>query len=171
MTRLNTKQILAANLRRLMDASDTLDTQVKVAARAGIAQSTVGRLLRGEVHPQLDQVEAIATAFRITVGELLTDHSSRAESEIPYDKAAYAQLPDQEKTQIAEFIQFVLSRQTTKEEVAPLTVSRETEMEPGLSERLMKAIQRELNDNTLKLGHEREKETTPRASRKRSSSQ
>lgn len=171
MSKPNTKQILAANLRRLMDSSDMLDTQVKVAARAGIAQSTVGRLLRGEVHAQLDQVEAIANAFRVTVGELLTDHAAAADFEIPYDKAAYARLPAQEKAQIAEFIEFVLNRHVEKKPATPLSISHSTDLQVGLKERLMQAIQRELNDDTLTLGHEREKETKPRARRKGSSSQ
>jgi len=171
MTRPNTKQILAANMRRLMDASVSLDTQVKLAARAGIAQSTVGRLLRGEVYAQLAQVEAIADAFHITVGELLTDHSLASGSEATYDKAAFAKLPAAEKAQISAFIDFVIQRQDDSKASEPLSLSKKTDLPPGLKDRLMEAIQRELSDDMLTLGHESKNESTTKGRKKRSSSQ
>ncbi|WP_213766766.1 helix-turn-helix transcriptional regulator [Caballeronia sp. dw_19] len=170
MTRLNTKQILAANMRRLMDTSASLNTQVKLAARAGIAQSTVGRLLRGEVYAQLAQVEAIADAFHITVGELLTDHSLTSESAPTYDKIAFAKLPATEKAQISAFIDFVIQRQDESKMSDPLSLSKKTDLPPDLKDRLMEAIQRELNDDTLTLGHESKTERRTKGRRKRSSS-
>lgn len=50
-----------------------LDTQAKVAAAAGVSQSTVGRVLAADVHAHLDVVEAIAKAFGVHPITLLTD--------------------------------------------------------------------------------------------------
>lgn len=171
MTTSDTKQILATNMRRLMDASASLDTQVKLAARAGVAQSTVGRLLRGEVYAQLAQVEAIAGAFGITVGELLTDSSLASETGPTYDKAAFAKLPAGEKAQISAFIAFVIQRQADPKAIDPLEISRKTDLSPGLKDRLMEAIQRELNEDMLTLGHESKNESTTKGRKKRSSTQ
>jgi transcriptional regulator with XRE-family HTH domain len=171
MTTSDTKQILAANMRRLMNASASLDTQVKLAARAGVAQSTVGRLLRGEVYAQLAQVEAIAGAFGITVGDLLTDPSLASELEPTYDKAAFTKLPAAERAQISAFIAFVIQRQTDPKANDSLEISRKIDLSSGLKDRLMEAIQRELNEDMLTLGHESKNESTTKGRKKRSSTQ
>jgi transcriptional regulator with XRE-family HTH domain len=67
------KDILSTRLRELMEQRPDLDTQVKVSKRAGIGQSTVGRILSRDVHTSLDVVEAIAQALRVHPIALLTD--------------------------------------------------------------------------------------------------
>lgn len=67
------KDLLALRLRQLMDQRPDLDTQTKVAQRAGVGQSTVARILSREVHTSLDVVEALAGAFGIHPLHLLTD--------------------------------------------------------------------------------------------------
>src|ERR1700744_2414691 len=99
MTRQDTKAILARNLRHLMNVTPALDTQVKVAARASIAQSTVGRLLRGEVYAQLSQVEALAEAFRVEVAALLSDEEPATYGQGPEQESLYALLTSEEKKQ------------------------------------------------------------------------
>lgn len=167
MKRQNTKAILAANLRRLMDSSSTLDTQVKVATRAKIAQSTVGRLLRGEVHAQLAQVEALAETFRVTVAELLTDPT--VDHQPTSSGPDYAHLPEPEKAHIAAFIEFITARHATNENEKSLTIERRSEAAPGLKQRLMQAIQRELNDDSLTFANDDKKENNATERRKRSS--
>lgn len=167
MKRQNTKAILAANLRRLMDGSSTLDTQAKVATRAKIAQSTVGRLLRGEVHAQLAQVEALAEAFRVAVAELMTDPA--ASNAPTSDALNYAHLPEPEKAHIAAFIEFIIARHAANEDENSLTIEHRSEAPPGLKQRLMQAIQRELNDDSLTFAHEDKKENNIPERRKRSS--
>lgn len=74
-------EVLAANLRRLMQEKPDLDTQVKVAAAAGVNQKTISNCLNpgqrqagktGRMpSPTLAQVEKIAGAFGLEVWELL----------------------------------------------------------------------------------------------------
>ena len=55
---------------KVMAASYGLKTQTALARRAGMAQSTIGRILRGEVDPQSGNLERIARAFRMTFAQL-----------------------------------------------------------------------------------------------------
>jgi transcriptional regulator with XRE-family HTH domain len=67
---------LAKNIASLMQKTPALDTQVKLAKRSGIAQSSVGRILRGEVAATLDNIESIATAFGVSADFLLQYETS-----------------------------------------------------------------------------------------------
>lgn len=53
-----------------MLASRHLRTQTALARKSGVTQSTIGRLLRGEVSPQSENLERIALAFGMAYSEL-----------------------------------------------------------------------------------------------------
>lgn len=62
----NTRRIVAANIKRLMDQRDW--KQAEVGRRAGLGQRTVSNVLRPETgSTTLETLEAIAEAFRIDV--------------------------------------------------------------------------------------------------------
>lgn len=63
--------VLAEKLRYLMETTP-LTSQRKVGDASGVAQSTVGRILAGDVSATLDNVEAIANAFRVSPVNLLS---------------------------------------------------------------------------------------------------
>jgi transcriptional regulator with XRE-family HTH domain len=50
-----------------MDQTPHLSTQEKLGREAGLGQSTVGRIRRGEVDPTVDTLDALAKAFRVPV--------------------------------------------------------------------------------------------------------
>ncbi|MBY0465374.1 MAG: helix-turn-helix domain-containing protein [Burkholderiales bacterium] len=61
-----TKRVRASfvqHLRGRMDATPSLDTQVKLATAAGIAQSSVQRMLSGAQSPTIDILYRLAVAF------------------------------------------------------------------------------------------------------------
>lgn len=62
---------LARNIEALMDARLELDSQTKIAEKAGVSQSTVGRAYRGEAGTRLETVEALASAFDLDPWQLL----------------------------------------------------------------------------------------------------
>ena len=74
------RQVLAHNLRSLMKRTPDLDTQEKLAKRAGVAQTSVSQILRPDntaaKSPKLDQVEKIAFAFGLATWQLLLDHQT-----------------------------------------------------------------------------------------------
>lgn len=63
---------IGERLRKLMKNTPHLSTQMAIAKRAGIGQTTVGRILRGEVDPSAENMRKIADAFGTTVEYLLT---------------------------------------------------------------------------------------------------
>lgn len=82
----NTKlrEILAANVTRLMSSNPDLSTLEAVAARAivgdkKLAKSTVDRAKKNEVPATLDTVEGLARAFDVSPIDLLTDEETRNE--------------------------------------------------------------------------------------------
>ena len=48
-----------------------LKTQTALAKKSGVAQSTIGRILRGEVNPQSGNLEQIAQAFGMSIAGLV----------------------------------------------------------------------------------------------------
>jgi|SRR5581483_5114722 len=56
---------------KVMAASTELQTQQALARESGVAQSTIGRILRGRVTPQVDNLERIAAAFKMSFAKLV----------------------------------------------------------------------------------------------------
>lgn len=61
---------LAENLGYLKGVTPHLDTQVKIAQATGIGQSTVGRILRGEVNTSSGYLQRVADAFGVRLDAL-----------------------------------------------------------------------------------------------------
>jgi SOS-response transcriptional repressor LexA len=60
----------ARALKCAMACRKDIKTQLVLARKSGVAQSTVGRILRGEVDPQSGNLEKIANALRLSIAEL-----------------------------------------------------------------------------------------------------
>jgi len=68
------KTDLASNLARLMAVSEDLKTQMALAKRSGVAQTTISNYLRPasyEGAPQLDKIEKLAKAFGLEAWHLI----------------------------------------------------------------------------------------------------
>jgi transcriptional regulator with XRE-family HTH domain len=57
-------------LAKVMAASKHLRTQTALARKTGVAQSTIGRIVRKEVDPQVGNLERIASAFGLPLAKL-----------------------------------------------------------------------------------------------------
>jgi SOS-response transcriptional repressor LexA len=55
---------------KVMASSKDLKTQTALAKKSGVAQSTIGRILRGEVNPQSGNLERIAKALSMSLAKL-----------------------------------------------------------------------------------------------------
>lgn len=77
MPRTPVREVLARNLEALMERRPDLDTQIKVAKKSGISQTSVSQILNPENEqmesPKLNQVEKIARAFGLATWQLLLD--------------------------------------------------------------------------------------------------
>lgn len=66
---------IAGQLARAMEAHPHCKTQTALAAKSGVSQASIGRILRGESVPGAVVLERLATALEISVEQLL-GHSS-----------------------------------------------------------------------------------------------
>ena len=80
--------------------------QLGLSAKAGLAQTTIGRILNCQNSANIDVVDLIAKAFGRTAADLLEDPHLH---KINYDKIAYQQLPEQDRKNIERYIAFVMS--------------------------------------------------------------
>jgi transcriptional regulator with XRE-family HTH domain len=69
-------QLLAVNVLRAMERDPSIDTQQKLAARSGLSQQHVSRILRAEVSAGLEVIGALAKALRCQPWELLVDEEA-----------------------------------------------------------------------------------------------
>lgn len=69
---------LGRNLQLLMTLKPELGSQMLVAKKAGISQSTVGRILRGEVTPSVDAVMNLSKTFGVALYDLYQPHETFA---------------------------------------------------------------------------------------------
>lgn len=146
-------EILAENIRRLMDGHPTLSKQVALARKAGIAQSSIQRVLSASVHPQLDVIEAIAAAFRVTVAELLAENPAIADAP-DLRRGQYEQLPDADREKVDSYIRFLIDeheRKTggTREDQSLIRLTDLRDLSEEQLAQVMRAALRELNHNTL----------------------
>jgi transcriptional regulator with XRE-family HTH domain len=67
------RQVIAARMRALMAERPDLDTQVKLARRAGLSQSTVARILSADSSATADSLAQLSHAFGTSAASLLLD--------------------------------------------------------------------------------------------------
>ncbi|WP_081935646.1 helix-turn-helix transcriptional regulator [Burkholderia sp. 9120] len=154
MTAKRANEILARNIRRLMDGHPTLATQTALARRAGISQSSIQRVLTAAVHPQLDVIEAIANSFRVTPAQLLMEDLDTGTVQISRDDMGLEDLPEADREKVASYARFLQHQSQTKagredkpEEFIRLADLRELSLDELAQ--VMRPALREPNDNTL----------------------
>lgn len=76
MDKMELRQILARKIRDAMERDPNLETQQKMAARAGISQGHISRLLLCEAAATTDALVGLAKAMRCQPWELLADGES-----------------------------------------------------------------------------------------------
>ncbi|MEN8502029.1 MULTISPECIES: helix-turn-helix domain-containing protein [Paraburkholderia] len=158
------REILAANLSRLMDAHPVLNTQMRLATRSGVAQRTIGRMKNAEVDPQLGHVEAVADALGVSLTELLTDKSAQSPS-LEYDEKSLAELSAEDRAKIQAFIDFILAshRADTADTGTALNFSKTIHPTAAQKEMAGRVAQRQLSNKTLSID---EDQKTPRGGKR-----
>lgn len=67
---------MGRNIAVLMDGSLDLGSQPALAKKTGVAQSTIGRILRSEVNASGENLRKIADAYRVSVASLFLDQDA-----------------------------------------------------------------------------------------------
>jgi transcriptional regulator with XRE-family HTH domain len=154
--RMNTppiREVLATNIRHYMREVPAVDTQVKLAKKAGISQSSVARVLAANIDTQISIVAALAEAIGVRTADLLVE--APAEKNKPLlDLRKLAMLPKEEQEKIKSFADYVFS-QAAANSNAQHTVgaSFEAELKPSAEEksRAKRLAQRPLSNDSLSI--------------------
>jgi transcriptional regulator with XRE-family HTH domain len=77
------RDVLANNLTALMEAYPAIGSQKLLFRTTGVTTSTIGRIRRAEVSATLDNIEAIARAFKLTPSQLLDPTLPTAIAKLP----------------------------------------------------------------------------------------
>jgi transcriptional regulator with XRE-family HTH domain len=91
--------IVGDNLKRLMKARASLDSNPKLSERSGIGIATISRIINGESAATLDTLGMLAKAFGLTPWQLLvpnldTTNPQILQSTSPEEAALYRKLRD-----------------------------------------------------------------------------
>ncbi len=159
----NLRQRLARLMRERMRAT-LVDTQTKVSAKAGIAQSTVQRLLSLDQSATLDVLEALAKAFGYKKSEYLL-----LESEEVKLLTLWETLTEEDRQTVLGFIQMKAQTKTVHASPPQLRFETETLVSPDLVAASKRASVRKPaagHGGLSKASPDEKTHTAPRARRK-----
>lgn len=138
-----------------MSRNAAVDTQTKLANRAGISQSSVARVLAGNVDTQISIVAALAAAIGVTPGRLLDDRE--AESELQIDRERLAKLPAAERAKIQSYIDFVMA-QPSSAGADSLSISQKLTQTKDQEDRTRRAAQRPISKESLSINENKDQD-------------
>lgn len=166
------RKLLADKVRLWMARVPEAGTQAKLAVRAKMSQSSIHRILMLGTEPELATAYKMASAFGITVSQLLADEGGDdVQSAPPFDLRRYAQLPEAEKEKIREFADFVMAKHSMESRPAHATRTVQQTIKPNSDERALveRVTDRNLTTNTSAT-HETAKRNPRKPARKRTQS-
>jgi transcriptional regulator with XRE-family HTH domain len=137
---LKQRELIADRIRRLMDLRPDLDTQVKLAKRAGVSQSTVARTLSCDTSPSADSLLDIARALGTTPAMLLIEDAL----EIKLLDGMRAMSPDA-RQRLLGFVSGLLSEHVS--ETQKFTFDRSSSVPSSRMAAHLKAAARPLKNN------------------------
>lgn len=120
------RETLARRLRELMGAHLGMDTQVKVAAKSGVSQSTVQRILARDQAATVDLLEQLASAFGIKRAQHLLLDADELEL-----LAAWSKLAKQDKDRVLGYL-YVTSQQALGHNAPLLSFTSSSDAPPAL---------------------------------------
>jgi transcriptional regulator with XRE-family HTH domain len=113
-------EIVTANIKRLMEKTPNLDNQSKLARKSGVAQATIGRILRKEVSANIDTLDLLAQAFGVAAYCLLSspEEIERISSSLPTNSKEFLDqygegilnLPEMEQIKLSGKIEMLVDQ-------------------------------------------------------------
>lgn len=132
------RELLAKRLRELMDVRPDLDTQTKLANRAGLSQSTIQRILSLQQACTVDVIEDLARAFGIRPIELLIEDRNDV-----LLLTALNKLSAEEKLRVLAYIEVSTGASLRHHERAQLSIDTGRPVPPQLAAASTRASARE----------------------------
>lgn len=108
-----TDEIVAWTLQSWMNENKKFNTEARVAAAAGVSQSTVHRILAREVSPSIAVLVPIASVFGRRVYEMMLPLPVR--QLLPYGHDAYVNLTQENKDKIKSFMEFIYAKNQSEQ--------------------------------------------------------
>ncbi|MGE8162985.1 helix-turn-helix domain-containing protein [Paraburkholderia sp. NPDC080076] len=164
MKRKPIREVLAENVRAHMSRNAAVDTQTKLASRAGISQSSVARVLAGNVDTQIGIVAALATAIGVAPGRLLDD--PEAVPDLQIDQERFAKLPATERAKIQSYIDFVMAQPDLTSNDT-LSISQKLTQPKDQEDRIRRAAQRPTSKDSLSINENHDQATPGHRGNKR----
>lgn len=103
------RTVLAEKARLWMSRVPDASTQAKLAAKSGMSQSSIHRVVMETTEPLLETAHKLSRAFGVSLARFL-DEDDQEDIGLPFDMADYARLPVEGKQQIKEFAEFVIAK-------------------------------------------------------------
>lgn len=119
-----------------MDSSATLRTQAALANAAGLAQSSVSKMLLGQSDPSLSTAAAVASALGITLDELVpggpapTSKRTHDESVHALSPAAARRLTDIQRAMFSMAARLIVQKKLTDRDCLNLMQDWMTRLDP-----------------------------------------
>ncbi|CAM2154400.1 Helix-turn-helix [Paraburkholderia tropica] len=161
------RTLLARNVRRWMAVVPEAATQAKLAARSGMSQSSIHRILNEATEPELTSIESLAKALGISIGTLLSEDEE--DDSLPFTREQYSSLPPEDKEKVKAFIEFmVASNEAARTGGGPLTHKERLSSTPEDTETASRLEKRSPSNHAL-TNHVRQnqvRERKPAAKRK-----
>jgi transcriptional regulator with XRE-family HTH domain len=161
------RALLAERTRVWMARVPEAGTQAKLSARAGMSQSSIHRVLFQTTEPELDTAFKLASAFGITVSELLSEEDMPAGVALPFDIDRYRALPESEKEKIKAFAEFVMATHEVGDR-PPSIVAETIHATPEEKALTRRVAQRNLTTDTLSTHENQQKTHSQTAKRNKS---
>lgn len=152
----NLRDRLARRLREMMSTNITLDTQVKVAAKSGVSQSTVQRVLAKEQAATLDVIQSFAQAFGIKCPEHFLLNTEELEL-----LTQWGRLSTGDRARVLGFIA-VTASEPTRNETSTLSFRTDSAIPPKMAAATGRATGRKPGAPLLEEENGRQRETTKR---------
>ncbi|MBR7961403.1 helix-turn-helix transcriptional regulator [Burkholderia vietnamiensis] len=145
------RKLLADRVRLWMGRVPAADTQAKLATRAKMSQSSIHRVLNLGTEPELATAYKLASAFGISIAQLLEEDDQGGTGTLPIDPKRFARLPVSERAKIQAFAEFVMATYETSTGVAgePEAVSETIPASADERALVERVAQRDLTTDTL----------------------
>lgn len=103
------RYVIASNIERLMRAAPDISTEIGLAARTNIQQTTIRRILSGSIDVDVDMLDVIAKTLQVDAAALLSRPASPVDP-IEMYRNRIAALPAAQQQRIQDLIDSTLAR-------------------------------------------------------------
>jgi len=86
-------QVVAENVKKLMDSHGSITSQEKLARASGVSQSSISRVMRADTRATIKTVYEISCAFRVPMSQIVDPKAHESKTfNIAQEKAKYETL-------------------------------------------------------------------------------